>query len=256
MLMCDNIMSPALDFYGESTQVELEMCLSFIKEGDWVIDAGANIGTYTIPFARRVGSAGFVFAFEPQMLVHMALTTNVFINSLGEWCQPIPNALGETEGMAKIARINPRKPNNTGGARINDETNFANLDRVGVDPVKVITIDSLNLERLDFIKVDTEGMDSKVLRGGIQTIKRTKPTIVAEILGMPVNEPELENMRNVLDEIGYRAWRVPTPIFNPNNSRMEKQNVFGGLFSSDILAIPKDKPMPDCIPNDSTEFTS
>jgi len=258
-LTCDTYIRVSLSLYAESTQQELEICMPFIKPGDWVIDAGANIGTFALPFARRVGPSGQVFAFEPQVLVHMCLTTNLFINSVGEWSQPIQAALGDAPGTGKMPRLDPRKPNNIGGARLNDPDNKAQLTLLGSDDVNITTIDALNLERCDFIKTDVEGMDAKILVGGTETIKKFEPTILAEMLphdGTGANnDAEQEFMRATIKSLGYKAKWIMSPLFNPANCRLEPVNAFkSDVWSFDLLAIPEDRAWPENLPPTTKDF--
>ncbi len=62
----DSVVGRSLAKYGEWAQSELELLESWISPGDWVVDAGAYIGTHTLFFARQVTSKGRVFAIEPQ----------------------------------------------------------------------------------------------------------------------------------------------------------------------------------------------
>ena len=72
----------ALKEYGEFSEIELSIMSNFIEKGDFVFDVGANIGAFTIPFAKKVGENGKVFTFEPQPNVHNLLKNNVKLNNL------------------------------------------------------------------------------------------------------------------------------------------------------------------------------
>ena len=54
----------------------------FIEKDDVVFDIGSNIGAFTIPFAKKVGPKGKVFAFEPQSFIYNLLKDNVKLNNL------------------------------------------------------------------------------------------------------------------------------------------------------------------------------
>ena len=81
---------PALDaFVGNRLMLdgwwnigELTLLKTLVGPGDYVIDVGANIGSFTVPLAAHVGAAGRVFAFEPFLNLYQLLTGNVGINGL------------------------------------------------------------------------------------------------------------------------------------------------------------------------------
>ena len=68
--------------YEEFSEAELTLMLSFINEGDTVLDIGSNIGAFTIPFAKKVCFKGKVYAFEPQSFIFRIFKENVKINKL------------------------------------------------------------------------------------------------------------------------------------------------------------------------------
>ena len=78
----DQFIGRALKEYGEFSEIELSIMSKFIKKDDIVFDVGANIGAFTIPFAKKVEKNGKVLAFEPQPNVHNLLKNNVKLNNL------------------------------------------------------------------------------------------------------------------------------------------------------------------------------
>jgi FkbM family methyltransferase len=80
------------------------------------------------------------------------------------------------------------------------------------DEVKVITIDSLKLERCNLIKIDVEGMETRVLAGARKTIKRCGPILYVECGDEPAGK-----IADTLEDIGYRAWWSVYPYFDPGN---------------------------------------
>jgi hypothetical protein len=67
----DTDISKVLAETGEWEEQPLQILLSIVREGDTVIDAGANVGAMTVPLAKRVGPTGRVHAFEPQVGVRL-----------------------------------------------------------------------------------------------------------------------------------------------------------------------------------------
>jgi FkbM family methyltransferase len=151
---------------------ELETILELVEylpEGCVVVDAGANIGLVTIPFAQAIlPRGGVVHAFEVQRMMCYALCGTVALNDL-ENVVVHHKALGAAVGAIAAGKLDYSQPQDFG--------QFSLLDKVKVDTqqVEVVTIDSLGLPRLDFIKIDVEGMEIDVLRGARDSIARYLP---------------------------------------------------------------------------------
>ena len=241
-LKCDSHITGALSFYGESTPHEVAMCLSFLKQGDTVLDVGANIGTFTVPMALAVGRSGSVISFEPQRIVNQVLCANLALNSLCDYVEPLRLAVGASAGTAKIPLVNPFfANNNVGGVRLNQ-------DAPQSEPVEVITIDSLNLPSLALIKIDVEGMEHEVLNGASETVKRCKPAIFAECL--PGDEANATGLKKFFAEHGYKAWLIVTPLFPPDNVRLCSTNIFGTQSDFNVVAVPNECANPVFVKSD------
>ena len=149
----------------------LTFCRSVLKEGDIVLDIGANIGAVTVPLAGMVGKSGHVIAVEPQPLVSRVLNANLAIN--GRWNATVMNAaMGDRMGTVTVPILDPEKPNNYGGLGLDDFRGGA--------AVPMVTVDSLALRRLDLMKIDVEGHEMTVLEGAGDTLARCRPVVIAE----------------------------------------------------------------------------
>jgi FkbM family methyltransferase len=213
--------------YGEFSQGELDLFTHFIGAGAIVLDIGANIGAHTIPIAQLVGSGGVVVAFEPQPTLHKILCANLVLNS-------IPNvltyamALGDCEGECLIPVLDYSQSNNFGGI---------GMDMVEEgEAVPLSKLDAFQLERVDFIKLDVEGFESKVLAGAIDTIARCRPIMYIE---NDRAEKSAELIQRCFD-MGYRLWWHTPPLFSPDNFKGNQENVFPHIVSINMLAIHKD----------------
>jgi FkbM family methyltransferase len=121
------------------------------------VDVGANVGNHTLWFAMICSLN--VIAFEP--VVHQELVDNVRLNRLEDRVQIEPVALGAIDSRAT----------HFGRGRLRTGRN-------GQIPVR--TLDSYQLNDISIIKIDVEGMESDVLRGGVETVERCRPVIYAE----------------------------------------------------------------------------
>lgn len=129
---------------------------------DWpprtAVDVGGHIGLWSYnlaPAYRRV------YAFEPvaehrACFVKNVEAPNVLLYAL---------ALGATEGMVSIHTA----PTSTGDSWVK-----------GAGDIPMVTLDSQDLQDVDFIKIDCEGYEENVLRGAVETIKRDRPVIIVE----------------------------------------------------------------------------
>jgi len=154
--------------YFDLTVNDMERLRSVCRTGQWVVDVGANIGETSMLAAQGVGSTGKVFALEPHPGNYRRMISNLALNSFTN-ITPIQVALGDAEGSAMMDE--PRH-DNAGAHRV---------ATTGSIPVRVTTLDALALDRVDVLKVDTEGYETRVVRGGRSTIARSRPVMFIEV---------------------------------------------------------------------------
>lgn len=173
----------------------LEQFKRFIPEGATVIDCGACIGDHTVTYASYVGPRGKVIGFEANSDSADCAALNLAIYP---WAQVYNVGLSDSFGVSGI----DRSPNVGASCLTPDkgrEVHLAPLDEYTYD-----------LKRLDFIKVDIEGFEAKMLKGSDKTLRKFRPTLLME-----VNRPCLEKYGSSKDEIysilkgyGYRIQVV------------------------------------------------
>ncbi len=223
----DNFIGRSLDIYGEWCEGELATLFQVLKPGHFVIDVGANIGTHTIPFARKVTETGLVLAFEPQRQVFNYLGANLQLNNLLH-VVPFQKAAGNAAGQVHIPLRDPRIEFNFGGVDVES-------DQEG-EPVDVIELDSLGLERCDMIKIDVEGMERKVIEGAQGTIRKTRPILFVETT--TVNHREVIE---ILRDFRYENWWHIATYYNPENFFENSENVFADIHpESNLLCFPRE----------------
>ncbi len=209
----DKIIGKSIDLYGEWCEEELKLLDKYINEGDVIIDVGANIGTHTVFFAKKVKERGTVYAFEPQRIIFQNLCANASINWLTN-VECYNMAVGGTPGYIFVPNLNYLQGRNFGGLRLGTFTEG--------EKVRLITIDSLKLDRCNLIKIDVEGMESAVLEGSIETISKTRPILFVE------NNTEKYSRRIIesVKKLGYDAYWHISPYFNKNNYYKSKNKLF------------------------------
>jgi len=135
-----------------------------------VVDAGANIGLVSIPVAQSIrAKGGIVHAFEVQRMLRYALCGAAALNDL-ENLQVEHRGLGAAKAVLKVPRVDYGAPQDFGMVSLQNQADIASSENV-----EITTIDDLGLPRLDFLKVDVEGMEIEVLKGGRRTIEAHRP---------------------------------------------------------------------------------
>jgi len=134
-----------------------------------VVDAGANVGLVSIPMAQSVLSKnGVVHAFEPQRMMAYALGGAVALNDL-ENVIVHNSALGEANRSISITTPHYHTQQDFGSFELNQRSDKS------PESIKMMSIDAMELPRLDFLKIDVEGMEISVLQGAQQTLHQWQP---------------------------------------------------------------------------------
>lgn len=143
----------------------LPLLKEFIKNGDVVLDIGAFIGDHTIYYSKLVGDNGSVIAFEPNRDSFFCLEHNLKAYKNVEL---INSAIGKEYGFVRTVDV----LGNIG-------MNFLIPDNLG--GIVIYSLNQMEIDRIDFIKIDVEGFELDVLIGGKETINKFKPTMLIEI---------------------------------------------------------------------------
>lgn len=215
--------------YGEYSESEVQLYTKLIKNGDTVIEVGGNIGSLTVPLSRLVGS-GVVMTFEPERTAFCTLAGNIAINNLRNvFCYQ--QAIGKTPGVINVPELDLERTDNFGGLELDkDYTQCPHY------PIGLNTIDSVNLQRCDVIKIDVEGMELAVLEGASNTIDKLSPHLVVE----DDRPGKSEALRAFLRSKGYTLYLHEAMFFNPNNWNGVKNNVFGNVASINLFCHKKE----------------
>jgi len=172
-----------------------------VQPGDHVLDVGANTGAVALLLAEAVGDAGHVTAVEAHPAVAAELRENLRLNPWAK-VRAIEGAVAETAGSVRLRGFEP-------GAVNQGTSSLSSGEGIAMEAT---TIDALaaGMERLDWIKVDVEGHDLAVLRGGEATIQRFRPRIIFEHepLGWMRPGADVDAAFAWLRGLGYRLFVI------------------------------------------------
>lgn len=227
----DMYVGKSLDKYGEYAEGEIDLFKELIKKGDTVYDIGANIGSHTLAFAKIVGQEGAVVAFEPQRQVYYVLCANVALNNLSH-VHCIPTAVSNIVGSLRVPELNFKEQGNFGALGL--ETPLP--DSVDFSIAQVMKIDDLTPTSCDFIKIDVEGMESRVLVGAKNTIETYKPFLYVE----DDRQKKSKDLVQMIQQLGYETYLHSPSLFREDNYFDNKFNVFGGVLAINLFCHHKD----------------
>jgi FkbM family methyltransferase len=156
----------------------------YYGDGVLALDCGANIGVHTVEWAKAMTGWGSVLAIEAQERIYYALTGNIAINNCFN-AIAVHAAVSSEPGIMKIPTPNYTVPSSFGSLELRHR---ANTEFIGqpinysenMAVIRQLAIDEYNLPRVDFIKLDVEGMELEALDGADKTIRRCHPILLVE----------------------------------------------------------------------------
>jgi FkbM family methyltransferase len=170
-----------------------------------IVDAGANIGQYTLLASKCVGETGSVYAFEPVPSVFERLSyhvswnklTNVTLNRAALWSEDldcISLGLDEAEG--------------------HNVSRYTVLSDTGAVSAPAVCLDSYaercGFTRLDFIKIDVEGAEPAAIAGARKVLRKFTPLVLLEMVPARLLQVgvQVQELLATMRELGYRSWRL------------------------------------------------
>lgn len=225
----DRYITRSLEVYGEFSAAEWALFAQVVKPGMTVVEVGANIGTHSVPLARAC-SPGPLYLFEPQQRVFQILCANLALNGVRN-AVAYPEACGDVAGFVVVPPLDYGADFNFGGVSVRAEAEGAPGPRVRATP-----LDSLGLAACHILKIDVEGFEAQVLRGGAETIGKFRPLIYVEN-DRPAHQQEVISL---LNSMGYRLyWHTP-PLFSLENLNGCAEDIFGNIVSVNMLCLPNE----------------
>ena len=205
---------------------------SLIKNGDYILDIGANLGYFTLQFSEKVKSGGHLYCVEPvapfrrqlQKLVAGKPNITIFPFALGE-----ENDKQVTLGIpAQFQKLGYLRHGTTtllhGGNRADGKYSFEAVMKKGSELFG-------SLPKLDYIKCDIEGYETVVLPEMKAVLKKYQPLVQLETWG-----EHLMVMYNFFKGLGYQAYSLQNNKLQPLENKAESQ-----WGESDILFVPATK---------------
>lgn len=216
-------MTPTIVKTGEWEPELGEVYRALLKPGMRCVEIGAHVGYFTLLAAGLVGGEGKVYAFEPNLSTFDFLIRNIRLNNVGYVCEAFSVGISDQEGEA-IFHAFERNQGSSSLSALPKQILNELLETPKEINVHLQTLDSikpLQKERIDFVKIDAEGAEFKILKGGNHFFKNClSPNAV---VAMEVNPPALQGadssvqeLYELIREYGFHTYRLEeyqiTPI--------------------------------------------
>ena len=178
---------------------EIKFLRRLLQPGQKVIDVGANYGVYTLSMARTVGPTGSVWAFEPASSTAALLAEGIAANGFAQIVLE-RSALSNTCGTARLS--------------LNDNSELNALVRSeqpanASETVSLVTLDEClqryGWQQIAFMKIDAEGEEANILKGGVRFFTELLPLIQYEIKAGA--DWHMELVRDFA-ALGYASYRL------------------------------------------------
>jgi FkbM family methyltransferase len=198
-------------YFGiEHENKAMERAWSLIKEDDIIFDIGAQYGVWTLPAAAAatVRKPRMVYAFEPYRPFFEKLKDNIKCND-----KDIRKRI-----TARCIGFDEKKRNNVPYSEDNVSTYLGNKNsNINVTTIDLFVSKNNNIEKVNHIKIDVDGPELNILKGGKETIKRFRPNIAIE-----EHNGIVPNISVAIYQFLVFDLRIPyslesIPIFNPND---------------------------------------
>lgn len=171
---------------GEYQKKQRDAILEFVNKDGNAIDIGAHVGFWLRDMCKQFKH---VYAFEPIEEVRQCLAKNVNAENYSTYSV----GLGAKNDNIKV-NYNPAETGNTHASKDGNQT------------ITIRKLDDMNLPKIDYIKVDTEGFEIEVLKGGEKLIKEYKPFVHVEVKGKVLVKQGLssDDVDEYLKSIDYK----------------------------------------------------
>ena len=193
-----------------------ELFKQTVKEGNTVIDLGANIGYFTLLAAKLVGERGKVFAFEPEPKNYSYLVKNIELNNYHN-VVALKKAVSDKNGKTKLYICDYDSGHHTinqaGGLEAYSRGREIKIEEIDIETIRLDDFLKGKEELIDVIKMDVEGAEVLALTGMDNMIRVNKnlkmfieffPLLIEKMGGSPE-----EFIRRLLEDYNFSIYVIP-----------------------------------------------
>lgn len=194
-LITPYILQEQLDWF----ESEIGFVRELVIPGMNIIDIGANYGVYTFSMAQQTENLGKIWAFEPTSSAMKHLKYSQQLN-LANNVELIPCALSDHCGEARL-NLNANSEQN----QLSENSNNADSDNSEVVALRTLDdfMSDITTNTIDFLKLDAEGKEENIIKGGMQFFKKFSPLVMYELVHAGKTN---ETLATAFEEINYKNY--------------------------------------------------
>jgi FkbM family methyltransferase len=221
--------------YWDDDGGDLRFLWKNLRPGMTFLDVGAYHGLYSLIAAKKLGRGGKVIAFEPSPRERQRMQTHLRQNRIRSVAIE-PYALSTGEGVASLNVV------------IDGFTTMNSLRPPQIDhPTKQVTVDTTSLDayldrkkidRVDLMKIDTEGGEVDAFRGAHRLLSQLRPTIISEVLDLVTRAwgYTASDIMKLVRSYDYEWFDIlPDGNTRPHEPKQEY------MGAKNYLAVPREK---------------
>lgn len=229
----------AIYLFGKFEKSTSSNLAKLAKPGSTVLDIGANIGAHALPLAKQVGPDGMVYAIEPTDWAFEKMIANLELNpELKKNMTPIKAFFSDLSGTLPKEthsswKLDDSQKHPVHGGRLHHSGNaeYTSLDE---------WVHKNGISKIDLIKLDVDGYEVKVLKGGTRTLKELKPNMILELTLYNLDEygDSLKALLELLHDCHYGLQTEDGQKEIPMNVD-ELRKIIPPLGGINALAVPR-----------------
>ena len=214
-----------INYFPSDYEKENFNFLGTCKKGDVVLDVGAHIGMFAVVASQITGNEGKIYAFEPAPGTFNLLKKTITINAADKIIMPLQKAAGAAVGKTNFFVSDSEADNGNSMVSYKEDRKLNGID------IDITTIDTFvkeeHLSKVNFIKIDVEGVEYDTLQGAINTLKNLRPLCIVSIHPEPIaaKGDKLENIYDLIKGLNYKitldAKEMPREEFLSNKEQID-----------------------------------
>jgi len=175
-----------------------------------VLDVGAHAGTFTFGCKE----------FYPEAYYYMIDGNHITEHYIGNSGIDYKIVYLSNEVKDTIVYKTTYNAFNTGDSLYRENTNYYSDDKLLTEQIKTSTLDEIfkNEVTFDFIKIDSQGSEMDIIKGGLEMCKRAKIFLLeASVYPYNLGAPMFDELKEFMSSIGYPHHKIVSDIHHPEN---------------------------------------